>query len=550
MRRPLALLVGIGGLCTSCFSDDAALGLPCTTSKSCGKEQLCIDGRCQREYDEPRYCPDIDGVVRLDSDFPVEAQFVQPILLDEPATNCGTGAGAQALYQWTAPFAGSFTVQTRTAVPTASALDETVSSVGILLGGCTGELVACQTPEGGLRTFSAKRDETVIIAVDGLPEDPALASDVTVRITDPEHCLVDDAEIASVVPVVVSGSTRGRTDELHSDRCDLAPTGDGPDAGFVWTAPAKGDYVLEVQANFPAALYVNTTDCGGLQQGCSRSFAGSDSPSLSVSLDRNDEIVVVVDGVESADAGEFMLSIDDAFWCVDARDRLGLEFPREGLRSNAAFAEPLPTASCAPDGSMGLTFQWTAPATGLWRFGTSASTTNVSLSVLDSSCSGVPLACAGPGSAAVVPLSLGESVVLVAAVEEPAGVVAIDLEPVACDSRYIEGDLPLSVSDLAMPRASSVSGIGCRDRSAPVGDTTLSWTPPRPGLYRFEVTAPDFVPVVSVLAGACAGERLECTDEGGAVEVELDARPVTIAVGAPAGSAGGPFELQIIPATE
>ena len=95
------------GCFAGCFAEEATLGLDCTSARSCGRDQVCLDGTCQRENKPPKYCPKVDNVNEMPSTVPSESQ--QLVLTDavDFLGECFGREGSQAVFTWTAPEVGS-----------------------------------------------------------------------------------------------------------------------------------------------------------------------------------------------------------------------------------------------------------------------------------------------------------------------------------------------------------------------------------------------------------------------------------------------------------
>lgn len=536
------VVLGAGALASTpaCFDQEATLGLPCATARGCGRRQACIDGTCQKTGEEPRYCPMQDDVVMLESTLPTVTTELVPTSALDVLGECGSLGGEQAVYIWRPPVSGSFSVR----LQANSAFFETVDVLPPLhlrTGGCEGELGTCADADGGARSFSANRDDVVVLTIDNLPADvDATAAGFRMAIDVAEYCLTG-GELAPTVPIALQGSTVGSENLLQPATCDGARgTGLGRDVAFSWTAPRDGLFAFTASSTeADVLLYVLGEDCGGPQLACSTDRGYSGTASSAVELARNQTVVIVVDTLTEESDATFSLTIDEAFGCVPAKNDLGFQFPPGGLMANAVSAEPTPIITCAADDAPQLLYRWTAPAAAFYTFGTAGSAMPVTLSVLENSCSGAVVGCDGglvPATQitmdgeVTLPLDTGESVVLAAAPAEPTGAVVITLEQTPCGSQLLATPLPISESGTVDPREQGP--LVCDGNRPSPEDAVFSWRAPADGVYRFDATGDGATELLLyVQSQSCAGPTLGC-ELSAAPSITLDLRSQeTVAVG-------------------
>jgi hypothetical protein len=113
-----------------------------------------------------------------------------------------------------------------------------------------------------------------------------------------------DQDEGSTYPLVVTGSTTGRADDI-TPGCG---TGDGPEIVIRWTAPAAGTYVVDtIGSSFDTILSVRS-DCDGSEIACDDDIEAGDLDSaLTVELLEDESVVIVVDG--SNGSGDFVLHV-------------------------------------------------------------------------------------------------------------------------------------------------------------------------------------------------------------------------------------------------
>lgn len=549
----IGLGLGSGAVTGACFSQDATLGLPCTTARACGRRQECIDGICQRAGEDPRYCAQQEGVVDLGSEFPlVTSELVRTDAL-ELLGDCGAFRGDQAVYLWEAPFTADFSARIR--VDTAYWLvNENLPFMQSRNGGCTGRAETCAPAADGSISFAADRGDIMVITLDGLNPNVELSNyGYSLTIQEASSCISSGGSLASTVPLRVQGTTVGAEDTLQPATCDgIKGVGYGPDVAFSWTAPRTGIFAFNaVSDDANLLVYLLAGDCGGQSLACADDLGFSGAASASVPLIGGQEVVIVVDSATPGPGAAFELSIGEAFGCVPQGNDLGFQFPPGGVVADASQAEPTSIVTCAPPDAPQLIYSWTAPAAAFWTFDTSRSAAEVELSVLEGSCSGPVVGCDAGISPTpnieregqvVLPLDTGQSVVIAAA---PAGEgeVVITLEQTPCGSQLLATPLPIAVTGTAESRLGAVT---CAENRPQLEDATFAWRAPTRGAYVFEVETDAFDPILYVLDDSCAGRQRACELDTGRIELDMVAQEtVVVGVAAPGQGPGGDFELRI-----
>jgi len=554
-RTALVLRIGacaLAAVLPACFSQEATLGLPCTSARSCGRSQDCIDGVCQRTGDEPVYCPLRDDVVELGDALPALSTVLELTSALDLLDQCSSIGGDQAVYSWQPPRSGDFVARTRVS-PAYFDHEDSLPPVVVRAGGCQGTQQPCDLGRLGAYGFSADRDEVVVVTLDDLPPVAANAVDFELIVEDALQCITG-GELAATVPLQIEGTTAGSTDGVRPDRC-VGPreSGFGPDVAFSWTAPRDGIFAINASSEMgDVLLYVLSHNCGGPQVACAHDLGATDVASTAVSLRNNETVVIVVDTPLNAEGTTFDLTIDEAFGCVPPGNDLGYQFPNGGIEVDATEARPTSLLTCTAPDAPQVVYRWTAPAAAFWAFDTRASDMPVVLSVLDGSCSGAALGCelgyapldeANDGLFAL-PLATGQDVVLTAA-PQGTGILRIALEQAPCGSHLLASPLPIEVSGEVAPRSTPI--LECVGERPQPSDSTFSWRAPSNGSYDFSVTAELDQPLLYVLEDNCAGRALACSRYP-ADHLRLDLRAgdlVVIGLAAPASPQPLPFTLRI-----
>jgi hypothetical protein len=120
--------------------------------------------------------------------------------------------------------------------------------------------------------------------------------------------------LASTVPQTVSGTTLGGCNADTPPVPACTPSSDAPDTWFSFTAPAAGNYVFSVDAQFDSVVYaLDGASCGGTQLACDDDAYFASSQIL-LTMVANASVAIAVDGY-STNSGDFDLAI--AEWTCD-----------------------------------------------------------------------------------------------------------------------------------------------------------------------------------------------------------------------------------------
>ncbi|HWB76893.1 MAG TPA: hypothetical protein VG755_18125 [Nannocystaceae bacterium] len=290
--------------------------------------------------------------------------------------SCVGDDGAERRYLWTAPYTGVFTFDNEGS--------EIFSAVYVMAGVCEGAQIACDAgqlePASGVSgvVASLAADQTVTVVVDGLFGNSGFTS-------------LNVDELLGVCPVGSLGSSAPQT--IFDDTNFYANSGGrscggwfARDATYTWSAPADGTYRFEItDASFPWVLAVQDGVCQGAELGCvDASFGGS----IVVDAIAGQLFVVAVDGL-GHQSGPFTLSVQ-ADTCPELD--LGGDVPISVVGSIVG-ASATSQGSCAPTTGPDVGYRFVAPFAATYQFDTIGSDYDTVLTVRDSSCGGVELAC-------------------------------------------------------------------------------------------------------------------------------------------------------------
>ncbi len=422
----------------------------------------------------------------------------------EFSSACGGGGAPDIAYTFTAPADGPYTFDTF-----GSALDTVLS---VRDGLCEGTVLDCNDNGIGqqsLVSVDLVADQTVTVVVDGFA---LQGDDFTVTVTAGQ---VDcpRADLGSTVPQTVSDNSAIGIDEF-------APScgGTANDVGYLFTAPAAGDYTFDtIGSGFDTVLAVYDAACMGNELGCSNNFpgAGGGASGLVVPLLQDQQVTVVVDGALDAQ-GLFDLSIGVlAGSCPDAD--LGNAVPQATAGSTAPADNTL-GGSCGGAFGVDQTFTFTATAAGLYTFDTAGSDYDTVVYVRDGACDGVELGCNNDGvgqtSLLAVPLEANQDVVVVLDGQGAGGNYQLAIDTLSCPGPALAGPLPLAqigstagLPNVLLPPCSPSS-------TAP--EATYTFTAPADGNYIFDTEGSAFDTVLYLYDGAqCGGTSPGCDDDGG-----------------------------------
>jgi hypothetical protein len=214
------------------------------------------------------------------------------------AATCGGFTSGDDTYSFTAPMDGLFVFDTF-----GSAYDTVLF---VRDGDCGGSELACNDNQGFFSQQSQvpitlATGQTVLVAVDGATGTGAYTLNV-------QHVTCPDQDIDSEYPSMQFGTTVGSVDKLQSLNC-FGADGTSPDFVFEWTAPAAGNYVIDmVGSDYDTFLMVQDLACGGAELACNDDSIGLISQ-VNVNLAADQTVMIVASGY-SGNTGNFQLNIN------------------------------------------------------------------------------------------------------------------------------------------------------------------------------------------------------------------------------------------------
>jgi hypothetical protein len=219
---------------------------------------------------------------------------------DDFTASCGIGPAPDFQLGFMAPWAGSFTFDTK-----GSSFDTVVD---IHNGECGARELACNDDFIGLDskvTVHLKQFELVTVTVDGtgpFEEGPLV---LTISEADPPKC--EPEFIVPDLPVQIVGDTTGALSELVGD-CGGE---DAPERVYEFVAPGPGSYRFDTAgSSFDTILY--TLDaCDGPPLLCNDDANFELQSELIVALEGGQKVLVAVDGHDANDFGPFVLNVDE-----------------------------------------------------------------------------------------------------------------------------------------------------------------------------------------------------------------------------------------------
>jgi hypothetical protein len=184
------------------------------------------------------------------------------------------------------------------------------------------------------------------------------------------------------------------------------------DVGVSFIAPAAGRYAFTTRgSDFDTLLYVRDGGCKGTELACNDDSASTAS-AVALELAAGQQVTAFVDAVGALGNGRFALNVEPAPCSdVDLGSRLG-----QGLVRASTFGGIDRLAgSCGGRGSEDVSFRWSAPAAGRYRFSLFEPRFAAVLYVRDGGCDGAELGCSAATDVGPVELALaqGQSVVVV-----------------------------------------------------------------------------------------------------------------------------------------
>lgn len=238
-------------------------------------------------------------------------------------------------------------------------------------------------------------------------------------------------------------------------------------------------------------------------------------------------------------------------------EQLPPDLPAVSNGSNAGRLDAL-QGSCGQPGGREMSYEFTAPADGTYRFETTGSSYDTVLYVLDGSdCGGSILSCNDDANGSVqsqleLDLVAGQSVVVIVDGYGAAATgnfqLTVDRAPQPCSASPLGSVAPVSTSGTTEGGTELFEG-SCAGGPGP--EKVYSWVAPSAGTYTFDTTQSQVDTVLYVFDDpSCLGVELGCNDDadgqsGSRLSLALAAgQEVAIVVDTASGSSGA-FTLSI-----
>lgn len=497
-------------------------------------------------------------------------------------SSCGDGGwnAPDIAYQWTAPAAGMYTIDT--------AGSEFDTIVSVRDAACLGTELACNDDAEGLElqsqlTVTLSAEQTIVIVVDGFG---TASGDLTLHIalaptptptpsaTPTSGVACPGEDLGDALPVIATGTTTEGTNLITGASCGDGGD-DAPEATFQWTAPAAGTYTIETEGSaFDTVLSVRDGGCFDAELACNddRGFDTLQSEVV-VTLAAEQAITIVVDGY-AASEGDYTLNIRPYVTptptatptitrtptptpvCPQHEILSTESLPVTRTGSTAGGQNAYPQSDCSYTDAPDVTYLWTAAAAGTYTLSTEGSSFDTVLSVR-SGCgaTATELDCnddiAWPSnrqSKLTITLNAEQSILIVIDSYSASGDYELTIDTAstptptrtptptesptptlppdyACVQEDLGDTLPTSASGTTSTETDAMSGASCVPLGgAAANDYTYTWTAPVTGTYTIDLDAA-YNAVLSVRS-SCNGAELACRKppyaSAGRVMLELD----------------------------
>ena len=329
---------------------------------------------------------------------------------DEVTSCAGTG-GLDVAYTWTAPARGLYTFNT------AGSSYDTVLS--LQRGNtCRGTVLACNDDTGGTPQSSVTQllnaGDLITIVIDGYSA--TATGSYVLNITQAPAC-PERALGSAEGPAAARGTTVGGGNDV-SPSC--GGTG-GLDVGFTWTAPRAGSWTFDTfGSSFDTVLQVRDgAMCSGMSLACNDDSGAGVQSSVTVTLTAGQQIVLIVDGYDASESGDFVLNITGPAIAGCIGSDLGSATGAAVAMGTNVGAGNETQGSCGSTGGLDVGFTWTAPSAGSFTFDTIGSDYDTVIYVRNgATCAPPQLACNDDSGGALtssttVALTAGQTVVIV-----------------------------------------------------------------------------------------------------------------------------------------
>ncbi|WP_437600518.1 MXAN_6577-like cysteine-rich protein [Sorangium sp. So ce590] len=501
------------------------------------------------EYAGPS-CPELV----LGTTFPQRVTGTTAILDRESAlsASCGSGAGPEVTYAFTAPADALYTFDTF-----GSAFDTVLH---LRDGTCSGPSLGCNDDSSDLQSqvkALLEEGQTIVVVVDGFSSSASGAFTLNVSQTMAPPC--PQIDLGSTAPQTVTGTTVEAVDILRPT-CGNAG---GREATYSFTAPVTGTYIFDTfGSSFDTTLSALEGTCSGATIRCNTDAAGGQQSRLTLELEEEQTILLLVDGGSASASGDFTLNVDRfaGGGICSAPIDLGSRFPQVVTGSTVEQPESV-TPTCGSSNAPEMIYSFTAPDRGTYMFNTFGSSFDTILQILNGSCGGTSLGCnddsGGLQSRVFADLAAGQTAfIAVDGRDTSAGdyVLQVDrfLGPGTCSTAIDLGsELPLTRTGTTSNHPNSVAPSCVTGANAP--EMVFTYTAPVSGRYVIDTIGSSFDTVLHVHTSGCRGLELGCDDSSGDSGASrlirrFNAGQVITVVVDGYGAASGNFTLHISPA--
>jgi hypothetical protein len=236
-------------------------------------------------------CPDVD----LGSTVPNTVTGDTSTADNAGGGSCGGLSGNDVNYTFTAPNDGLFIFDTE-----GSAIDTVLYA---LADDCDGAELACNDDAGGsssLVGLPMTAGQQAVIVVDSFGLGGAYNLNVSQF-----SCPTED--MGSTVPNTVTGSSVGLPAALDAS----CAGGEGPEVGWLFTAPANGNYTFDTfGSDYDTQLSVlDGASCGGAELACNDDSGLGLQSEVTVALAAGQQVSVIVDGFGAFSSGNYVLNV-------------------------------------------------------------------------------------------------------------------------------------------------------------------------------------------------------------------------------------------------
>ncbi|WP_437968451.1 MXAN_6577-like cysteine-rich protein [Sorangium sp. So ce260] len=496
----------------------------------------------------PPPCPE----VVLGTTFPVQVTGTTASTGRESAlaSPCASGGGPEVAHAFTAPADALYTFDTL-----GSGFDTVLY---VLDGTCSGPSLGCNDDATGVLQSQVRvvldEGQTVVAVVDGYSRTAAGAFTLNVNQTFIPPCPLID--LGSTAPQTVTGTTVEAVDILRP----TCGTAGGREVTYSFTAPEAGTYIVDTfGSNFNTTLAALDGTCAGRTIACNIDAAGGKQSRLTLNLEEEQTVVLLVDGDSASASGDYLLNVErfaGGGTCTAPID-LGSSVPQVVTGSTAGQPESI-TPTCGASNAPDMIYRFTAPENGIYLFDTFGSSFDTVLQLLNGSCGGTPLRCnddsGGPQSSLSAELVAGQTVfIVVDGRGTSTGDYVLRVERFngsgTCRAAINLGsELPLTRTGSTSRQPNSATPSCTTGSDAP--DMVFTYTAPVAGRYVIDTIGSSFDTFLHLHTRSCSGVTLACDDDSGGsgtskITRTLNAGQVIAVVVDGYGTASGNFTLHI-----